>query len=120
MINFNIRYEKYNDYEMKIKRNEIKNPYFELFTKKGNVIYNSISLALLYPQIANDDNFDEKIKLSTIEKELAIIIIKIINYSEINPDNIYENDEISIFKNYLNYQLMIYLSMQMKTIIKIN
>ena len=98
MINFNIRYENYNDYEMKIKRNEIKNPYFELFTKKGNLIYNSISLALLYPQIANDDNFDEKIKLSTIEKELAIIIIKIINYSEINPDNIYENDEISIFK----------------------
>ena len=98
MINFNIRYENYNDYEMKIKRNEIKNPYFELFTKKGNLIYNSISLALLYPQIANDDNFDEKIKLSTIEKELAIIIIKIINYSEINPDNIYENDEICIFK----------------------
>ena len=98
-LNLNIRYEKYNDYEIKLKNNEeIKNPYFELFTKEGNLISNSVTLALLYPDISNDDNFDEKIKVNQTKSEIVMIIIKLINFSEINKENCKEHFELNILK----------------------
>jgi len=100
LLNLNIKYEKYNEYEIKIKDNDtIKNPYFELFTKEGNLISNSVCLSLLYPEILEDDNFDEKIKLNQTQSEFATIIIKLINCSEINQENVKDHIELNILKN---------------------
>ena len=102
LINLNIQYEKYNDYEIKIKGNdELKNPYFELFSKRGNLISNSVTLSLLYPEISEDDNFDEKIKLNQTQNEIVIIIIKLINFSEINKENLKEHIELNILQKLL-------------------
>ena len=102
MINLNIKYENYNEYEMKIKKkDEIKNPYFELFTKEGNLISNSICLSLLYPEISNDGLFEDKIKLIRIQNEIVVVVVKLINFSEINKENIFENIEINVLNKLL-------------------
>ena len=102
MINMKIKFEKYNDYENKIKNNkEIINPYFELFIEKGNLITNSIALSFIYPENADDDNLEEKLKLKQLYKDIFIIITKLINFSEINAENYKENIEVSIIKKLL-------------------
>ena len=102
-INLNVRYKKYNDYEIDIKNNEdIKNPYFELFTEKGNLISNSVTLSLLYPEIVEDNNFDDKIKLNQTQIDIVMIIIKLINFSEINKENIKEHFELNILQKLIS------------------
>ena len=99
LINLNIKYEDYNAYELKIKRTEdIKNPYFELFTEEQNLVSNSVTLSLLYPEVEKDDKFGEKIKLNGTLTEIVIIIIKIIN-KNIKKENSNENVELNILKN---------------------
>ena len=51
-FNFNIIYKEYDNYIHEIEKEKINNPFFELFTnKKRNLIIESITLGLLYPEI---------------------------------------------------------------------
>ena len=85
--NFKIVYKEYNSYIDSIKKDNIKRPFFELFTKEDNIVINSITLGLLYPEIEDDEN----IKLIQIKKEMVMIIIKIINNRGIvDIDDYYE------------------------------
>ena len=113
-VSLNLKYEKYNDYEVKIKNKEIKNPYFELFIYNNDnkyFILNAIALSFIYPEIANDDNFEEKLNIPQYQKDIAMILIKLINFSEINPDSPKENIEFEIIKklyDFNDHKLFIY------------
>lgn len=106
-INFNLLYKNYNIYKNEVNINDIKEPFFELFTKKINLVVDSISLALIYPELENDD---EIIKLSSAKKEIIIVIIKLVNHCQSSNANPNYQSEFEIFETLLyliNSQLFI-------------
>ena len=103
LFNFNITYKEYDDYLYEINNKEIKNPFYELFTKEDNLIVKSLMLGLLYPELEDDKN----IKLKETEKKIAVIILKIINNCNIldSPNEDFELEIFSILLNLSNTEL---------------
>lgn len=94
-INFDMTYVKYEDYLLKIQNdNKIENPFFELFKKNINLLYDSITLGLLFPKL--DD--DKYLKGNKRKREMILAIIKIINNCILDLENPEKHNELKIFE----------------------
>ena len=95
--NFEIKYKEYDAYNYSINEDKIEEPFFELFSKKKNIVIDSIMLGLLYPKIEENDN----IKLSSIKREMVKAIIILTNNCKINIDFPKNHYEFEIFDTLL-------------------
>ena len=93
LVNFDIIYVDYNEYLLKIQNDNKINSFFELFQKNKNIVVDSITLGLLYPDIEND----KYINLNKGKREIVNAILKLINNCILNLEKPEEHIEMKIF-----------------------
>ena len=91
--NFEISYKEYDNYIYLIERDKIKEPFLELFSKRTNIVIDSIMLGLLYPKIIEDD----KITSTGIKKEIIKAILILTHSCKINDDYPQVHNELEIY-----------------------